>query len=166
MSTIEPRRISREDCVEQSVEDFVLGALLARGFPEAAFEIVDAYAAERFDGDLQQSYVAIGLSFDDGGELGELGSDLRLRTYVIEIMVYGSAGRRGQQLAHGIRDAFDEAGVIPLKDIRVPSTPVVDKLVVDNIRVEREEREEPKPFERFMWSVTVPVLDEFYPSSW
>jgi hypothetical protein len=163
---VSTRRVSREDCVEQSIENLIRTSLIARGFPADAFVIVDAYAAENFQGPLTTSHVAVGLEFDDGGDEGELGSDLRVRTYVVQVMVYGAEGKQGQQLAHGIRDGFDEAGAVPLVDLRVPGTPVVDQLAVDAIRVEREDRDAPKPFERFMWSVTVPVTDEFYPSRW
>lgn len=155
--------ITREDLVEQSVTDWLRHQMFTvRGYPSARVELVGAFDESKFDGPLDKNYLAIGFNFDDGGVLAELGSDLLRRTYTIEVWVIGLSATEGRNLANAVRDSMEQEGTVPLKDITQPSTPIIDYLIVDPVRVQRQPVPEPTPWQEFLWIVTVPVEDEYH----
>jgi hypothetical protein len=156
-------RVTREDMVEQSVTDFLREQIFTvRGYPAARVELVDAFTENKFDtGPVTKNYLAIGFNFDDGGEAAELGSDLLRRTYTIEVWVIGMSAAEGRNLANAVRDSM-EAETVPLKDVSDPAAPVIDYLIVDPVRSQRQPVPEPKPWQEFLWIVAIPVIDEYY----
>lgn len=160
-------RVTREDLVEQSVIVWLREQLFTvRQYPAAQVELVEAFDEDRFEGPLTKNFVAIGFNFDDGGEPAELGSDLLRRTYTIEVWVIGRSYDEGRNLANAARDSLQSQGTIPLLDIRQAGAPVVDYLIVDPARAQRQPVPEPKPWQQFLFIVQAPVVDEYHSSSW
>jgi hypothetical protein len=158
-----PTRVTREEMVEQSVSDYLREQIFTvRGYPPARVGLMDAFAESLLPSPLDKNYLAIGFNFDDGGEQAELGSDLLRRQYVIEVWVIGLSSAEGRNLANAVRDSMESEGTVPLKDITAAGAPVIDYLIVDPVRAAREPVGEPKPWQEFLWIVTVPVLDEYH----
>ena len=156
-------RITREDLVEQSVSDWLrLQMFTARDYPAERVELVGAFVESMFEGPLDKNYLAIGFNFDDGGVPAELGSDLIRRRYMIEVWVIGLSDPEARNLANAVRDSMESEGYVPLKDIRVAGAPVIDYLMVDPVRVMRQPVPEPKPWQEFLYIVTIPVFDEYH----
>lgn len=159
-----PGRVTREELVEQSVTDYLRDQMFnVRQYPASRVQLLDAFTENVFGaGPLNTNYLAIGFNFDDGGVQAELGSDLLRRTYTIEVWVIGQSAVEGRNLANAVRDSVESDGIIPLKDITDPAAPVIDALIVDPVRAQRQPVPEPKPWQEFLWIVTVPVLDEYH----
>lgn len=156
-------RVSREEMVEQSVSDYLREQLFtARGYPAARVALLEAFVESKLPSPLDKNYVAIGFNFDDGGHAAELGSDLLRRQYVIEVWVMGLSAAEGRNLANAVRDSMESEAVVPLKDITAPGQPVIDYLMVDPVRAQRQPVPEPKPWQEYLWIVTIPVLDEYH----
>jgi hypothetical protein len=160
-------RITREEMVEQSVADYLRNAIFnERGYPASRVELRDAFVESEFEGPLDKNYLAIGFNFDDGGVPMEMGSDLLQRVYTIEVWVIATSAQEGRNLANAVRDSMEaHDGLVPLKDITQPGRPVIDQLLVEPVRAQRQPVGEPKPWQEFLWVVTVPVVDEYSASS-
>lgn len=151
--------------VEQSVQEFLKEQLFTvRGYPQAQIEILDSFPKDGLPQPLDKNYVAMGFHFDEGGVQAELGSDLKRRTYVLEVFVFGLSSIWGGNLASTIRDAADVDGVIPLLDLSAAGSPEIDKLVVITAHARREPINNPQPWEEFVWTVTIQVEDEYWAS--
>jgi hypothetical protein len=133
-----------------------------RGYPATRVELKDAFREEDFPGPLDKTYLALGFNFDDGGVPAELGSDLLFRQYVIEVWVIGVNYSEGLNVASAVRDSLEAEGVIPLHDVAAPGRPLIDYLIVDPVRLQRQPVPQPKPWQEFLWIVTVPVIDEYH----
>lgn len=160
--------VTREQCVIQSVEDFVEGGLMANGYA-GVVDVRDAFPTlEERAAELLKTSIAIGFTFDDGGRRMELGSDLTQRVYTIEFWVFGRTSNEGENVAHTVRVLIERAeGTIPLKDVAVAGAPVIDQLIVQDERavtVTRQIASNPRAWDRFVWTVTVKVEDVYYPS--
>jgi hypothetical protein len=157
-------RVTREEMVEQSVSDYLREQIFTvRGYPPGRVELVEAFTESKFGtGALAKNYLAIGFNFDDGGVPAELGSDLLRRQYVIEVWVIGLSAAEGRNLANAVRDSMESEAILPLKDINDVAAPVIDYLMVDPVRAQRQPVPEPKPWQEFLWIVTIPVLDEYH----
>lgn len=156
-------RITREDLVEQAVTDHLRnGIFVERAYPATRVAFVDAFLESNFEGPLDKNYLALGFNFDDGGEALELGSDLIQRTYAFEVFVIGMEPLSGRNLANAVRDVFEAAENLPLRDVADPARPIIDYLQVDPVRVQRQPVPSPKPWQESLWVVTVPVVDEYY----
>jgi hypothetical protein len=92
----------------------------------------------------------------------ELGSDLLRRQYMIEVWVMGLSAAEGRNLANAVRDTMESEAILPLKDITAPGQPIIDYLMVDPVSAQRQPVPEPKPWQEFLWIVSVPVLDEYH----
>jgi hypothetical protein len=158
-----PTRVTREEMVEQSVTDYLRDAIFnVREYPASRVELIEAFAESKLPSPLAKNYLAIGFSFDDGGVQAELGSDLLRRRYTIEVWVIGLSAVEGRNLANAVRDSMEYDGTVPLKDLSDPAAPVIDYLLVDPVIAQRQPIPEPKPWQEFLWIVTVPVLDEYH----
>lgn len=154
--------ITREDLVEQSVQDYVRTAIFTdRGYPTAKVELLDAFPYDRFDGALDKNYVALGFNFDDQGQQAELGSDLKTRVYTLEFFVFGISQVWARNLANAIKFAADNDGIIPLLDYADLAKPQIDSLVVEGTRTERQPINNPQPWERNVW-ITYVVVEDIY----
>lgn len=155
--------ITREDLVEQSVQDYVREALFTRkGYPADRVELLDAFPYDKFDGGLDKNYVALGFNFDDQGQQAELGSDLKERNYSLEFFVFGVTAVWGRNLANAVKFASEYDGIIPLYDYGDLAKPQIDALIVDGARAERQPINDPKPWERHVWVTTVVVQDIYH----
>lgn len=161
-----PTRVTREEMVEQSVADYLRDAIFnVREYPSSRVVLLDAFSESRLPSPLDRNYLALGFNFDDGGEQAELGSDLLRRQYVIEVWVMGLSAAEGRNLANAVRDSMELTGLVPLKDITADGAPIIDYLMVDPCRAQRQPVPEPKPWQEFLWIVTIPVLDEYHSSA-
>lgn len=160
--------ITREQQVTQSVQDFMQEGVLAAGYA-GIVAIRDAFPSEdERSTELVKTTIAVGFTFDDGGRLIELGSDLTMRQYTIEFWVFGRTPIEGENVAQVIRSVVERGeGLIPLKDIGDAAQPVIDQLIVEDQRgavVTRQMASNPKNWDRWVWTVTVKVEDTYYPS--
>jgi hypothetical protein len=157
-------RVTREELVEQSVTDYLREQMFTvRQYPADRVELRDAFTeAEFFDGPLDKNYLAIGFNFDDGGTPAELGSDLIFRTYTIEVWVIATSAHEGRNLANAVRDSMESEGLVPLKDVAVAGAPIIDYLIVDPVRSQRQPVPNPKAWQEFLWIVSIPVVDEYH----
>jgi hypothetical protein len=156
-------RVTREDMVEQSVTDYLRNEIfVVRAYPSARVVLMEAFSESKLPAPLDKNYLAIGFNFDDGGMGAELGSDLLRRQYVIEVWVIALTAVEGRNLANAVRDSMEADGVVPLKDITQAGAPVIDYLMIDPCRAQRQPVPEPKPWQEFLWIVTIPVLDEYH----
>lgn len=162
--------ITREDQVEQSVQDFIKEGLTALGYTDQHVIVRDNFpSAEERTVPLETTTIAAGFNFDDGGRHIELGSDLTLRVYTIEFWTFGTTGNYGRNVAHVIRSILEMGDyLIPLKAIEQDARPVIDQLIIQDergISVTRQVAHDPRPWDRFVWSTTVKVEDTYYPSA-
>lgn len=158
-------RITREELVEESVSMFLREQMFTvRGYPTDRVEFLDAFVERRLDAldSLAKNYVAIGFNFDDGGTQLEMGSSLLQRVYTIEVWVIATDVHTGRNLANAVRDSAESAEAIPLRDIRVSGSPVVDYLQVNPVRAQRQPVADPKPWQESLYIVHIPVVDEYY----
>jgi hypothetical protein len=156
--------ISREDIVEQSVFDFAKAALTGYGYLPAHVEMRESFPYGLDDAQFTRTIIAAGFNFDDGGAQAELGSDLKRRLYTIEFFVFGTTATWGRNVANVLKSVLDAEGRIPLRDVEQAGAPVIDWLLVNDEpgpRVERQVVVDPEPWQHFVWTTTVGVLDEY-----
>jgi hypothetical protein len=160
-------RVTREQSIQQSVQDFIGDTLRARSYPiDTEIVMRDAFESNEFeDRAIDHEYIALGYNFDDGGVPIEAGSNLRQYRHTIEVFVIATTATRGTNLAYAIRDALEGAERIPLKDVSLPAKPTIDWLLVDPVSTERQAIPDPDPWEQFVWLLRAPVLDEYDPST-
>jgi hypothetical protein len=155
--------ITREQIVTQSVQDYVRGQLFdVRNYPEEQVQLLDSFPYDGLPQPLDRNYVASGFNFDDPGVQAELGSDLKTRVYTLEFFIFGQTAVWASNLAHAIKFAADNDGVIPLLDISDLNKPQIDVLVVEGTRAERQVIQDPAPHERFVWVTSVVVEDTYH----
>lgn len=156
--------VTRDDKITQSVQDYVRGVLFGKlGYPADKVEMLDAFPANRFTGKLDKNYVAAGFNFDDGGEAGEMGSDLTHRIYTVEFFVFGMTPVWGRNIGSALRTALEQDPTIPLKDIG-ESDDVIDSLTIPprGLRARHLPIRDPRPWEENVWVVTVNLEDYYY----
>lgn len=154
----------------QSSQNFVRGRLTTLGYGVNKVFMRDAFpTADERAQELTVTTVATGYSFDDGGRSAELGSDLLIRVYSIEFWTFGVTPEFGQNVAHVIREIFEEDFLMPLYDIREVGDPEIDKLQVVEPRgiiVTRQIANDPRPWDMNVWTTTVKVEDYYSPAAW
>lgn len=160
--------ISREDLIEQSVQDFLKAALITRGYaldePDGPVELVETFPYH-LTGELTKNYVAVGFNFDDEGRAAELGSDLKVREYTIQFWIFGQTKAWAKNLANVVKFAAEaEHNRIPLKDYEQSGDPVIDYLCVNAASTERQIAPDPEPWQEYVWTTTVVVEDEYHAS--
>lgn len=155
-------RITRQQSIGQSIQDFIRAALDDRQYPADQIEMHDAFEAGMFEGPLDKEHIALGFSFDDGGRALEMGSTLREYTHRIEIFVIATTATRGENIAYAIREEMDKQGRVALKDLSQPGAPIIDWLLLDPVAIQRQPIPDPEPWEKFVWTLTCPVIDIHY----
>lgn len=154
--------IQRSQKVEQSVQDYLRGLIFgAQKYPESQVELLDAWDGDKFEGGLEKNYIAMGFNFDDGGKEGETGSNLVRKLITIEFFVVAKNATWGRNLSSAITTALESDRVVPLKDIGEPGEPVFDALPVINVSSEHQPVADPKPWQRFIWTVHLRLEDEY-----
>lgn len=161
--------ITREDLVEQSVQDYVRVGLEHLNYSPEIVNIREAFpSAEERAAEMTKSQLAIGFNFDDGGRLMELGSDLTERQYTIEFWTFGLTRTQGRNIAHVVRGILEAQGTIPLVDVGDNARPVIDRLLLPERRavtVTRQVASNPRPWDMFVWTTKLIVNDQYSPSA-
>lgn len=152
--------ISREQKITQSVQDYVRAALAARGYGgEVDFE--ESWEGIRRDG-LSKTTITSGFDFDDEGTQAEMGSDLKVRLYTVQFVVFGTTEVWAKNLASVIKFAIDEDGAIPLMDIEADPPVEIDRLEVVGVSTERQGAANPEPWNEHVWSCTARLQDTYH----
>lgn len=158
--------VTREQMVTQSVEDFVEASLHGGGYADIV-DVRDAFPTlEERATEMTKTVLAFGFNFDDGGREIELGSNLTMRVYTIEVWVFGLNPTEGENVATVVRSMVEAAATIPLKDVGSAGAPVIDQLELPEGRaatVQRQISSDPRVWDRFVWTVTLKVEDTYYP---
>jgi hypothetical protein len=160
--------ITREDQVEQSVQDFVKLGLIARGYTTSMVRVRDSFpGVDERSTTLDKTTVAVGFNFDDGGHRVELGSELMRRVYSIEFWTFGLTQTWGRNVAYLIRALLEQGDwLIPLKAIEQATQPVIDQLIVQDeqgVTVTRQIANDPAEWDRFVYTTMVKVEDMYMP---
>jgi hypothetical protein len=158
--------VTREDKIEQSVQDYLRESLRALDYDETLVLVREAFPTldERAE-PLEITTVAITITFDDGGSYIEVGSDLTLRVYTVDAWTFGTDETIGRNVANVLKQILESNyGNIPLKDISQDPAPVIDQLMVDKVSVTRQQAEDPQAWDEFVWSTVAHVEDTYYPS--
>lgn len=156
--------VTREQKVEQSVQDMAEEVLREKGWSEDKLEILDSFPYSKFEGSLSKSYVAFGFNFDDEGKAAEMGSDLKTRVYTLEFFVFGRSLLEAKSIANQIKFILDTDQIVPLKDIGEIEAPVIDSLVVVGCKAEHMVVPDPAPYQESVWLTTCRVEDTYYAS--
>lgn len=160
--------ITREDQVEQSVTDFVRAGVQASDL-SSKIGIREAFPTEQERAtELVKTQLAVGFNFDDGGRLMELGSDLTERVYTITFWTFGTGVTMGRTTANLVRQMVEKVGGIPLKDIGAVGQPVIDMLTLPERQaatVTRQIAPQPRPWDLYVWTTVLKVIDQYYPSA-
>lgn len=156
--------VTREQKVEQSVQDYATAALRAAGWSEQKLVILDEFPYEKFEGSLDKSYLAFGFNFDDEGSAAEMGSDLKKRVYTLEFFIFGRSPLEAKSIANQVKFALDTDEIVPLKDIGELDPKVIDSLVVVGCKAEKMIVPDPAPYQESVWLTTCRVEDIYYSS--
>jgi hypothetical protein len=156
--------VTREQKVEQSVQDFATEQVRDKGWGEDRLTILDEFPYEKFEGALTTNYVAFGFNFDDEGKAAEMGSDLKKRIYTLEFFVFGRSKLEAKSIANQIKFILDAEEVVPLKDIGEPGAPVIDSLIVVGSKAEQMVVPDPAPYQQAVYLTTCRVEDVYFAS--
>lgn len=160
--------IPRETMIEQSVTDHLRAHLLANGYDDTVVTVREAFpSVDERSSPLLLTTLAIGFSFDDGGRMAELGSDLTYRIYTTEFWTFGISSNEGQNVANVVKHIFERDGVVPLNDYSKPGAPQFDSLVLMDERgvlVQRQISTDPLPWDLNVYTTTVKFEDYYLAS--
>lgn len=163
--------IPREQQAQQSVQDYMRAKLAELNYIPDLVALRDSFPTlEERASELDLTQVSMGFVVDPGGRSVELGSDLTEKTHSIEFWVFAVDAGVGENVAYTIRSIAEaaEGGLIPLKDVGAEGQPVIDQLQLDDMRrptVQRQVSNNPMPWDMFVWSTTIRVIDTYYPSA-
>lgn len=147
--------------MEESITAVAKKALVDRGYPGTMYEFVEAFPGTMTK--LSRTLIAMGFSFDDGGEQGEIGSDLRHRVYTVEFFVFGLTNTQGRNFANVLKFALDNGsdgyGGIALLDVSQVPPVRIDTIIVRAVHAQRVPIQDPEPWQQFTWTTTVTVED-------
>lgn len=154
-------------CITTGLPDY--GYVLANGVPPApganilvreAFPTPEERAQE-----LTITTLAFGFNIDDGGEPGELGSNLTRYVHTLVCWTFALEPRFGRRLAHTVKNiARRNLDLIPLYDFNDPADPQIDTLNVMKTQTRHEVNTSPRPWDQYVWTTSLSVQDYYYPS--
>lgn len=125
-----------------------------------AFPTVD----ER-NSDLNVTTVAFGFNIDDGGEPAELGTSLTRYVHTLLCWVFATEPRFGRRLAHTLKHvARRNLDILPLYDFNDPAEPIIDAMGVQRVQTRHEANQSPRPWDRYVWTTAIAVMDISYPA--
>lgn len=156
--------VTREELIEGSLIQYVREALLARGFPQKDWKLIESYPYGLQT--LEINLIAAGFAFDDGGRQAELGSNLKERQHTAEFFVFGLTNTWARNLANAIKFSLeqDQNGMVPLRDVTdQPTLPTIDYLYLDTVFSQHQPIADPEPWQEYTWITTVKVTDIYYP---
>lgn len=160
--------VPRETLIEQSVTDHLRTFLRNLGYDETVVAIREAFpTVEERSSPLMVSTLAVGFSFDDGGRLAELGSDLVMRVYTTEFWTFGVSPTLAENIANIVKQIFEQNYVVPLLDYTKPARPQFDALVMleeRGVQVQRQIATDPLPWDLNVYTTTV-KFEDFYSAS-
>jgi hypothetical protein len=162
--------IIREELVEQSAMRAITTGLPSFGYVlNGSGQNVEVRAAfptptERTR-ELEITTLAFGFNIDDGGEPAEMGSTLTKYVHTLVCWVFATDPTFGRRLAHTIKHVVrQDNDHIPLYDFnQQPDSPVIDMLTVMRAQTRHEVNSSERPWDRFVWTTSVSVLDYAYP---
>lgn len=158
--------VTRDQKASQSIQDYIEDRLRDNGYTENLLEMIDAYPDEAtLEGPIGKNYVALMFNFDDGGNAAECGSDLTRYEYVIEGFIFGRSTANAENIATTVKALLNMERRVPLKDYAVPDKPIIDYMPLVTVSAMRQIVNEPRNWERNLWTVTVRLEDEFYASA-
>lgn len=155
--------VPREEKIEQSIQRYVRGMLFDRfHYPADQVELLNFFPTNRFSKALDKTYVATGFNFDDGGQSGEMGSDLVHRVYTIELWVFGHSPVWGRNVANATKAALEQESTLPLLDFGGDESEI-DRLTIPprGLRSRQVSVREPRPWEENVFVVTVNIEDYY-----
>jgi hypothetical protein len=154
--------IDRETIIERSVEAYLRNQLYAvRGYPPEKVVMLDAYpTTSMMNKPLDQNYIAIGWTTDDGGRDAELGSSLRRRLYTIDFYTFGISRVWGKNLASVIRYCLESDDVIDLIDPSDGVT-ILGHVDVDFVSSQQAVASNPRPWQENCYITRLRVEDYF-----
>jgi hypothetical protein len=140
--------VTREDMVEQSVTDLVRAGIEASDL-SSKVHLRNAFPTEQ-----------------ERAQPLEI-THLTERVYTITFWTFGTTATMGRTTANFVRQIVEQAGLIPLKDIRIIGQPVIDQLTLPERQaatVTRQIAGNPRPWDLFVWTTVLKVIDQYYPS--
>jgi hypothetical protein len=160
--------IPRETLIEQSVTDHLRGHLEALGYTADKLIVRDAFpTVEERSSPLMVSTLAVGFSYDDGGRMAEMGSDLVHRIYTTEFWTFGTSSGLGENVSNIVKQIFEQHHVVPLLDYTKPLNPQFDALVMleeRGVQVQRQIATDPLPWDLNVYTTTL-KFEDFYSAS-
>lgn len=160
--------IPRETMIEQSVTDYLRTNLVTAGYDDSVVLVREAFpSAEERSSPLLITTLAVGFSFDDGGRMAELGSDLTQRVYTTEFWTFGTSPNLGQNVANVVKHIFESEGIVPLNDYSKAGAPQFDSLILMDERgvlVQRQIATDPLPWDLNVYTTTVKFEDYYFAS--
>lgn len=159
----------REELVELSVLRAVTVGLPDYGYvlggPDANVLVREAFPTpEERGGELAVTTLAFGFNVDDGGQPAELGSTLTKYVHSLVCWVFALDPRFGRRLAYTVKNiARRNDDQIPLLDFNQDTEPQIDALNVLHTQVRHEVNTSVRPWDQYVWTVTISVRDVAYP---
>lgn len=161
--------VTREQQIKQSTQDHVKAGLRAAGYDANLVAMRDSFPTpDERSQPLTKTTVALGFTFDNGGQKMELGSDLTRRVHTIEFWTFGTTPMLAENVAYSIRAILeDNNALIPLLKIEDPAKPVIDQLVIlddQGVSVDKQISRDPRPWDEFVYTTRVKIEDVYYPA--
>lgn len=154
--------ITREQIVVESVNMLVRNALAA--YPSSMWEMLPSYPYNLEKLEPNTAKIACGFTFDDGGHLFELGSNMKQRAYTIEFFIFGATLTLAQNMSDAIKFAIEQDQVIPIYDItQVPAALNGEWMELDHVHSRRQPVPDPEPWQEFTFYVAAQVTDWYTP---
>jgi len=75
--------------------------------------------------------------------------------------VLGATEKLGMNISSHIEERFESGSRLPVKDFSTPTPTVVERLWIEDVFTNRLNFSDPRPWQRFWYSVNVAVIDEF-----
>lgn len=161
--------ISREDAIQQSVQDHLRTYLYGPPFnyPQNRVEITEGFnydlLDEKYGEGLPLTLIGVAFTFDNGGRQMEMGSSLTEYLHTIDFLILGHTPTWGRNVANVVKSIFrTESGSIPLFDYSSPQKREIDRLEIEDVRVDREPVAQPRPWQQHAWTTRLRVRDETY----
>lgn len=162
--------ILREENVEYSLLQKIREGMPNYGFVLAPAAGADLAIREAFPtpeertAPLTISTVAFGFNIDDGGRDMELGSNLTEYAHTLEVWTFAIEPRLGRRIAHAIKHVVRTGDdTVALFDYNQNENPQIDSLLVRKAQVKHQANSSPRPWDQYVWTTSIVVVDTFFP---
>lgn len=155
--------ILREDMIQRSVREHAISRLPSWGYtPGDNLVVRDSFpTADERVAELEQTTLAFGFHFDDGGTPSEMGSTLTLYVHTIELWIFALDPETGVNLANALKHIFRSDYIVNLMNYEEDPPVAIDTMEADKVSVTRQIAPQPRPWDRFVWTTTVKLRDEY-----